>query len=238
LHKWIKQVSARAVVQRAQALDAPPEPDQAVPHEDELPKFLPGFDLHAGLARLMGNKRLYHKLLLDFGTNYGGIAGDIREALAAKDFNQVHSLVHNLKGLAGNLEATDVQAAAVNMEKLVKGQTGKTASDKELSRNFAELEDALDRALEAVETLGPPTEKKDFESSEDGAAMLPPELLKKTVERIQEAADTGDVMQIKSIAQELKNEYAAMEPLCHKLIQMAEDFDLEGIQKLVREWDS
>jgi HPt (histidine-containing phosphotransfer) domain-containing protein len=30
------------------------------------------------------------------------------------------SLVHNLKGLAGNLEATDFQAAAVKMEKLVK----------------------------------------------------------------------------------------------------------------------
>ena len=238
LQKWIKPVLDRAVVQKAQAIEASPEPDQVVPDEDALPKSLPGFDLHAGLARLMGNKRLYRKLLLDFGANYGGVAGDIREALTAKDFDQAHSLVHNLKGLAGNLEATDLQAATVRMEKLVKGQTEKTTSDKELSRNFAELEDALNRALEAVETLGPPTEKKDFEISEDGAAMLPPELLKKTGEQIQEAADTGDVMQIKSIAQELKTEYGAMAPLCDKLSQMADDFDLEGIQKLVREWDS
>ena len=82
----------------------------------------------------MGNKRLYRKLLLDFGANYGGVAGEIREALAADDFKQAHSLVHNLKGLAGNLAATDLQAAAVAMEKLVKGQAAETASDKELNQ--------------------------------------------------------------------------------------------------------
>ena len=83
---------------------------------------MPGFDLAAGLSRLMGNKRLYRKLLLDFGANYGGVASEIREALAVGDFERAHSIVHNLKGLAGNLEveATDLQAAAVAMEKLVK----------------------------------------------------------------------------------------------------------------------
>jgi chemotaxis protein histidine kinase CheA len=83
--------------------------------------------------------RLYRKLLLDFGANYGGggVAGDIRAALAAKNFTQAHSLVHNLKGLAGNLAATDLQAAAVAMERLVKGQAAEAVSDKELNQKFA-----------------------------------------------------------------------------------------------------
>ena len=98
-----------------------------------LPESLPGFDLAAGLKRLMGNTRLYKKLLVDFGTKYTETAREIREALDANDFEQAHSLVHNLKGLAGNLEAKDLQAATVEMEKLVKGQTEKTASDKELN---------------------------------------------------------------------------------------------------------
>jgi hypothetical protein len=46
---------------------------------------LPGFEFAAGLARLMGNKRLYRKLLLDFGVNYGGVDAEISEALEAKD---------------------------------------------------------------------------------------------------------------------------------------------------------
>jgi CheY-like chemotaxis protein len=155
LQKWIKPAAERAAVQKPPVLDAPPEPDQAVQEEDELPESLLGFDLAAGLSRLMGNKRLYRKLLLDFGANYSGVAGEIWEALEAKDFKQAHSLVHNLKGLSGNLEATDLQAAAVEMEKLVKGQTAKTTSNKELNRKFAELENALEQALNAVQTLGP-----------------------------------------------------------------------------------
>jgi CheY-like chemotaxis protein len=55
LLKWIKPAAERAVVQEPPVLDAPPEPDQAVPVEDELPESLPGFDLAAGLSRLMGN---------------------------------------------------------------------------------------------------------------------------------------------------------------------------------------
>jgi len=98
--------------------------------------------------------------LLDFGANYGRVADEIHAALAARDFNQAHSLVHNLKGLAGNLGATDPQAAAVAMEKLVKGQAAEIASDEELNRKLADLESALKQALGAVQTLGPMAEKK------------------------------------------------------------------------------
>lgn len=120
LQKWIKPVAERAVVQKSPVSDAAMEPDQAVPMEAELPESLPGFDLAAGLSRLMGNKRLYRKLLLDFGSNYGAVAEEIREALATKNFKKAHSVVHNLNGLAGNLEAIALQATAVEIEKLVK----------------------------------------------------------------------------------------------------------------------
>ena len=186
----------------------------------------------------MGNKRLYRKLLVDFGTKYTETAREIREALDAKDFEQAHSLVHNLKGLAGNLEAKDLQAATVEMEKLVKGQTEKTASDKELNLKFSNLEDALNRALEAVQTLGPTAEKKTIESSEDARASVPPELIKKATESIKAAAEMGDVMQIQSIAEELKSESDAMAPFCDELVRLAEDFDFDGIQKFVLELDS
>ena len=53
-------------------LDPTPVPGQAVPDEDELLESLLGFDLAAGLKRLRGNKRLYRKLLLDFGAKWNG----------------------------------------------------------------------------------------------------------------------------------------------------------------------
>jgi hypothetical protein len=45
----------------------------------------------------------------------------------------------------------------------------------------------------------------------------------------------GDVAQIQSIASELRSEYDALAPFCEKLVQLAEDFDFDGIQKLVQE---
>jgi HPt (histidine-containing phosphotransfer) domain-containing protein len=240
LQKWIRPVAERTAVPKSLAasgeppvLDTPPEPDPVVSGKDELPEFLPGFDLAAGLARLMGNKQLYRKLLVDFGAKYTETASEIREALYVKDFEQAHSLVHNLKGLAGNLEATDLQGAAVGLEKLVKGQTEKTASSKELNQKFAELEDALEQALDSVRSLGAADEKKTIASSKEAIAAVPPELIQKVTERLKTAADMGDVTQIKAIAEELASESDAMAPFCDKLIQLADDFDIDGIEKIV-----
>jgi HPt (histidine-containing phosphotransfer) domain-containing protein len=198
-----------------------------------LPESLPGFDLEAGLARLMGNKRLYKKLLVDFGVKYTETAREIKEALDAKYFEQAHSLVHNLKGMAGNLAATDLQATAEGLEKLVKGQTEKTVSDKELNQKFSELENALKQALEAVQTLGPVDEKRAIASSQEAIAAVPPDLMQKVSERLKTAIELGDVTKINAIAEELKSESDAMAPFCDKLIQLADDFDIDGIEKIV-----
>ena len=48
----------------------------------------------------------------------------------------------------------------------------------------------------------------------------------------------GDVMQIISIAEELKSEFDATAPFCDKLIRLADDFDFDGIQKIVLELDN
>ncbi|MEJ2100344.1 MAG: response regulator [Desulfobacterales bacterium] len=233
LQKWIKPVAERTVVQKPPPRHEPAEPDQTLPVDENLPESLAGFDLAAGLSRLMGNKRLYRKLLLDFGSNYGAVAGQIHEALAAKNFNQAHSLVHNLKGLAGNLAATDLQAAAVAMEKLVKGPAAEAASEKELNRKFTDLECALEQALDAVRTLGPGTAKKTIESIGDELPSIPSELAHKVADRIMAAAEMGDVMQIASIARELKSENDVLIPFCDKITQLSEDFDLDGILKLI-----
>jgi CheY-like chemotaxis protein len=239
LQKCIKPVAERMVDVKSlpasggsPVSDEPAKADQAEPLEDDLPEYLPGFDLAAGLSRLMGNKRLYRKLLLDFGANYGTVASEIREALKIDDFEQAHSLVHNLKGLAGNLEATDLQAAAVAMEKLVKGHTAETASDAELNQKLPDLESALKQALAAVQTLGPMADKNTIAGSADEMTSVPPELAQKLADRIHAAAEMGDVTEIKSIVEDLKSESDAAAPFCDRIIRLAEDFDFEGIKNL------
>ena len=85
--------------------------------------------------------------------------------MATSDFKKAHYQVHKLKGLPGNLEATDLQAATIEMESLVKGWNVKTISEKELSRSFAKLKNALEQALDAAKNLVHTEEKKTIENS-------------------------------------------------------------------------
>jgi hypothetical protein len=136
------------------------------------------------------------------------------------------------------LEATNLQAAAVEMERFVKGQTDKTVSDKELNQKFAELEKAINQALEVVQTLGLPAEEKISVTSAEWLAEVPVEQVKEATDRIKAAAEMGDVIQIKSIAEELMSESEAVAPFCDKLVQLAEDFDFDGIQNFMLALDS
>jgi hypothetical protein len=69
-------------------------------------------------------------------------------------------------------------------------------------------------------------------------SSIPPELAKKAADRIQAAAEMGDVMLIKSIADDLKSESNAVAPFCERIVRLAEDFDFDGIQKLMLEFGS
>jgi PAS domain S-box-containing protein len=238
LQKWIKPSEKRAQIQQPEVPLESLESDQAEPDEEQLPESLPGFDLSAGLERLRGNKRLYRKLLIDFGTNYTEVAGDIREALDAKDFEHTHSLIHNLKGLAGNLAATDLQAASVNLEKLVKGVGKKTPPVKKLNLKLSDLENALNQSLESVQSLGAPAEENVYKLSDEQIAAIPAEFAHDIAKRIRDAAGMGDVTTLNAIAAEIKTHSDSCVPLSKQIVQLAEDFDLDGIQKLADALDA
>jgi CheY-like chemotaxis protein len=238
LQKWIKPSAKRAQVKQPEVPLESLESDQAALDEEQLPESLPGFDLSAGLKRLRGNKRLYRKLLLDFGAKYTQVAAEIRETLDAKDLKQAHSLIHNLKGLAGNLSATELQAAAVNLEKLVKGVEKKTPQAKELDLKLSDLENALNQALESAQSLGASAEENVCKLSDEEIVAIPAELAQDIAKRIRDAAEMGDVMTLNAIAAEIKTHSDSYVPLSKQIIQMAEDFDLDGIQKLADALDA
>jgi CheY-like chemotaxis protein len=238
LQKWIQPVEKRATTHKPVVSIEPSVEDKVIPAEEELPESLPGFDLSDGLKRLQGNKRLYRKLLLNFATDYGGVTNDIREALDAEDFEHAHSLVHNIKGLAGNLSATDLQAAAVNMEKLVKGVDKKAPPSRQLNLKFAELENALNQALESAQSLGVSAEENVSKLSDEEISAIPAELAQDIAKRIRDAAEMGDVTTLNVIAEEIKMHSDSCVPLSKQIVQLAEDFDLDGIQKLADDLDS
>jgi len=237
LQKWLppadQRVSTRQVkvagVKEAAAASKPKMAAQT------LPAFLQGFDLAEGLKRLQGNQQLYRKLLLDFGAKYTTIATEIRQALDALDLKQAHGLIHNLKGLAGNLAATALQAAAVEMEKRIKGDQKKPAAKEQMDKQFAEFEKTINQALAAVQTLGPAPAARPERPTAAQLAGIPPEMALEAARRIKEPVEMGDVTQVKSIAEEFKSKSEAFAPIADRFIELAEDFDFEGISKLAGE---
>jgi PAS domain S-box-containing protein len=237
LQKWIKPIVGRASAQVPPVPDARPESVQTAMDAEELPESLPGFDLAAGLSRLGGNKKLYRKLLLDFGAKYTGVAAELGAALEAKDLKQAHSLVHNLKGLAGNLEATGLQSAAIEMEKLVKDASPEASSEEQLNQKYMDLENAINNALASVWTLGVPAEDKASNFPGDEIATIKADLNEDIAKRLRDATEMGDVTTLNAIAEEIKNQSASFEPLGNKIVQLAADFEFDGILKIADELD-
>jgi len=214
-----------------------PSPGQK---DDDLPPSLPGFDLEAGLKRLQGNRRLYKKLLLDFGNSYREASENIHNALIGNEINQVHSLVHNIKGLAGNLSATRLQDAAAKMDGSVKealSSVGKLVPGN-LDSRFAELKTALEEALASCRTLERSDDKKAGISTGGSSVSMPPDLARQVIGQLQTAVDMGDITDLKSIAEQLKSKSESYTAFSDKITQLAEDFDFEGILKLVAELNS
>jgi PAS domain S-box-containing protein len=237
LQEWIKPDAGWAAVQASPVPDVRPESVQATMDAEKLPESLPGFDLAAGLTRLGGNKKLYRKLLLDFGAKYTGVAAEIGEALEAKDLNQAHSLVHNLKGLAGNLEASELQSAAIEMEKLVKDASPEVFSEEQLNQKYMDLENAVNNALESVQTLGVPAEEKGAKLPSEEIATIRAELTGDVAQRLRDAAEMGDVTALNALAEEIVNQSASFEPFAKKIVQLAADFEFDGILKIVDRFD-
>ena len=235
LAKWIGP--REGAQQPAEASSAPigPQAKEPTPPEQTLPEALPEFDLAEGLQRLMGNRALYRKLLVNFATQYAHAAADIRSALDAADFDRAHGLVHAIKGVAGNLAAKDLQAQSVPLEKLVKhADPANPPPAGDVNPAYQAFREALGRALEAAGSLMPaagvpPT------AAEKAPGALPPDLAREAAQRLREAAEMGDVSGLTAVCNELAATSDAFAAHKTRIIGLADDFDFDGILKLADE---
>ena len=62
------------------------------------------------------------------------------------------------------------------LEKLVKGESPEVSSEKQLNQKYVDLKNAVNDALESVQTLAVPAEEKTSELPDDEIADIPAEL--------------------------------------------------------------
>ena len=124
-------------------------------HDEDLPENIPGIDLKSGLKRVMGNKKLYKKILLEFCSNFNNATDNLKQMIKDNNIEEAKRLVHTMKGISGNIGANDLYQSSTYLEKLVK-DNNLNEIEKDIN-NFAEK---LNEVLKAGELFNTPVELK------------------------------------------------------------------------------
>jgi len=124
----------------------------------------------------------------------------------------------------------------VELEKLVKHvDKDEPPLADALNEKLSVLENMLNQTLEAVQTLGPTGEEKIAVAGLDQTVSLPLEIAKDAARRLHDAAEMGDVTEVVSIAEDITAHLEAFAIYKDKIVQLAEDFDFDGILELAGE---
>ncbi len=121
LLRWIVPDAGRAA-RAAAAPRAEPAPAPA----PAAPLQIEGLNTAAGLRRTLGKTDLYLNLLRKFEQGQQDVPAQIRSALDAGDMALAQRLAHTLKGVAGNIGAETLQAAAAELEHAIRAQHPRT----------------------------------------------------------------------------------------------------------------
>ncbi len=239
LAQWIPPGGQRRRASTVHASSAG-RPRAGTPNEPVLPEELPGFDLAEGLRRLQGNRALYRRLLLNFADQHRHESETLRCALDAGDFDHMRHRVHAIKGVAGNLAAKPLQAAAAVLDGLIKSvHPSEGAADAEaLTTALEAFNAALDVALSAVASLIPAGGNRTEPCAEGFPPALAPKIAADIAAGLRVAAELGDVSELTALARGLSARPGKLLATGDRIRRMAEDFDFEGILKLVAELEA
>ncbi|WP_416465114.1 response regulator [Pseudomonas sp. LFS044] len=132
----------RWVVPRSAAV----EPSSAASGEERLPD-IPGLDSADGLRRVAGNRQLYIKLLGQFADRRAMEGQALRNALRAGDRATAERMAHTVKGVAGNLGFSGLQAMAGKLETAIGAHAESDALVNELIEALSLAVHAIRQAL-------------------------------------------------------------------------------------------
>ncbi len=144
LSKWIRKTDSEVIETEFRSTWS----------ESDIAPSLIGLDVNSGLRRLKGDAVLYKKLLRKFAEKWRDLPEKMHKALAHSDTEGLRAWAHALKGVAGNLSATALQAAAVELELAVKQtDTGYPMLRAKVEKRIRQVEETLGQVLKSQERL-------------------------------------------------------------------------------------
>ncbi|MGY6276894.1 response regulator [Methylomonas sp. MgM2] len=133
-----------------------------------------GINTHEALVRIRDNQKLYIKLLTRLSEDYIDFTEQFESATEADNWELAERLVHNLKGIAGNLGAAALQVACEDLEAQTITRSAGAAA-------IETVREELERVIAAVSVMN----RIQAGSTEETAAGIPiNEVLDKLSEQI------------------------------------------------------
>ena len=154
----------------------------------DFPDDMPGIDIKDGLMRVQGNAKLLKQLLIEFRKSRVNAVAELRDALLVGDDDKLASLAHGLKGVAGNIGATELHKASAEMESAVReGRATEFAALCEiLVQKISQILDTLNQLAQAA----PP----DVSSTEDdGDQSVDPQKARPILEDLRGRLEENDM---------------------------------------------
>jgi PAS domain S-box-containing protein len=232
LCRWIRPRDnlGRQIVTTQEAAAAPSSAS-----EDDVVDSLvaiPGLDVEGGLRRVLNKVSLYRRLLEKFASDHADDPAKIRAAIG--DRTLFVRLSHTLKGVASNVGAVEVQAAAARLE-----ARGKEAANEKMSDD----EEALQPLIASLEACHAPliqrlcevlTRAAAGKSPAGGAAAvdlkrLPPIVQRLTTMLEDNDSEAGDLLQTE---QELLQQ--GLQGVFGDLKEAIEHFDFDKALEILR----
>ena len=151
LSKWITPKPHRAQIS-PQNNDAIIDNKSIEQSEAALPEFS-SIDIDKGLENTVGNLKLYKDLLRKFKIRLDNDVPKLQDIIVAEDFGLFKQIVHNIKGISGNLGAFKLAELAISLEEHSLTQPDEV----ELSRFIQEYHNISDElAALDIQTTGRP----------------------------------------------------------------------------------
>ncbi|MBF0444274.1 MAG: response regulator [Magnetococcales bacterium] len=115
-----------------------------------------GLNINDGLGRVMGNRKLYLKLLHRFMEDHVNDVSSVKKALDDGNFEEAANIVHSIKGVSSNIGAKNLQFKTEVLEKTIKERVYKA-----ISKAFESFATAHNELLPAMQPLSVIKEEPD-----------------------------------------------------------------------------
>ena len=156
---------------------------------------LPNIDTEDGLSRLNNNSVAYQNVLYKFADMFDDVTDRLRAIVKSYAMEDGRSLVHNLKGLSGNIGAKEIYHLAQELEEAF------IDGDGEFYAFIDAIEARLRPLIEAIQSL----KQEEVIEPDDDKIAIGPEKMKSLLSKLYLNAKKKKALEIKKVCSEIES---------------------------------